>query len=68
MKRRLKQMQSAWTEKEMEILKEAYPIKESQIDNRLLDREKELVSTSGKAEMNGKLNYDANGNMKVHKD
>lgn len=61
-------MKSAWTEREMEILKEAYPIKESQIDNRLLDREKESMLTFRKAEMNGKLSFDANGDMKVHKD
>ena len=61
-------MKETWTEKEMEILKEAYPIKESQIDNRLLDRVKESMPTSSKVEMNRKLDYNANDDMSVHKD
>lgn len=60
MKRRSKQMKETWTEKEMETLKEAYPVKESQIDNRLLERAKETMPTSRKAKLNGKLEYDAN--------
>ena len=44
-------MKSAWTEKEMEALKEAYPVKESKIDNRLLDRAKKVMPTSRKANM-----------------
>ena len=39
-------MNEAWTEKEMGILKEGYPIKESKIDNRLLERAKEIMPTS----------------------
>lgn len=46
MKRRSKQMKETWTEKEMETLKEAYLVKESQIDNRLLERAKETMPTS----------------------
>ncbi len=34
-------MKGAWTEKEMETLKEGYPVKESKIDNRLLKRQKQ---------------------------
>ena len=36
-------MKEKWTEKEMETLKEGYPVKESKIDNRLLDRAKETM-------------------------
>lgn len=60
-------MKEEWTEKEMEILKEAYPVKESKIDNRLLDRAKETMPTSRKGKMNGKLEYDANDDTKYIK-
>ena len=56
MKRRLKQMKEEWTEKEMEILKEAYPVKKSKVDNSLLDKAKETMPTSRKAKLNGKQN------------
>jgi len=60
-------MNEAWTEKEMGILKEGYPIKESKIDNRLLERAKEIMPTSKKAKLNGKLEYDANDDTKYIK-
>lgn len=63
-------MKETWTEKEMEILKEGYPIKEfqiSKIDNRLLERAKEIMPTSRKAKLNGKLEYDANDDTKYIK-
>lgn len=60
-------MKGAWTEKEMETLKEGYPIKESKIDNRLLDRVKEAMPTSRKAKLNGKLEYDENDDTKYIK-
>lgn len=60
-------MKETWTEKEMETLKEAYPIKKSKTDNRFLGREKEIMSTSRKAKLNGKLEYDANDDTKYIK-
>ena len=39
-------MKEEWTEKEMETLKEGYPVKESKIDSRLLDRAKTAMPTS----------------------
>ena len=51
----------------MEILKEGYPIKESKIDNRLLNRAKETTTTSKKTKLNGKLYYDANDDTKYIK-
>lgn len=56
-------MKETWTEKEMETLKEAYPIKKSKTDNRL----KEIMSTSRKAKLNGKLKYDADDDTKYIK-
>lgn len=60
-------MKEEWTEKETEILKEAYPVKKSKIDNRLLDRTKETMPISRKAKLNGKLEYDANDDTKYIK-
>ena len=60
-------MKKTWTEKEMETLKEGYPIKETQIDNRLLERAKEITPTSRKAKLNGKLEYDAKDDTKYIK-
>ena len=57
-------MKEEWTEKEMETLKEGYPVKESKIDSRLLDRAKTAMPTSRKAKLNGKLEYDANDDTK----
>ena len=60
-------MKEEWTEKEMETLKEGYPVKESKIDSRLLDRAKTAMPTSRKAKLNGKLEYDANDATKYIK-
>lgn len=60
-------MKEIWTEKEMKTLKEEYPIKESEIDNRLLVKAKDVILTSRKAKLNGKLEYDANDNTKYIK-
>lgn len=60
-------MKDKWIEKEMETLKEGYPVKESKIDNRLLDRAKEATPISRKAKLNGKLDYDANDDTKYIK-
>lgn len=56
-------MKETWTEKEMETLKKAYPVKKSKIDNRLLHRTEAAMPTSRKAKLNGKLEYDANDNL-----
>lgn len=60
-------MKETWTEKEMETLKEAYPVKVSKIDHRLLRRAIEAMPTSRKAKLNGKLEYDANDDTKYIK-
>lgn len=60
-------MKGAWTEKEMETLKEAYPVKEPKIDDRLLHRAEAPMSTSRKAKLNGKLEYDTNDDTKYIK-
>lgn len=60
-------MKETWTEKEMETLKEAYPDKESKIDNRLLHRVETTTPTSRKAKLNGKLEYDENDDTKYIK-
>lgn len=60
-------MKENWTEKEIEILKEGYPIKESGVDNRLLKRAKDVMPISRKEKLNGKLEYDANDDTKYIK-
>lgn len=60
-------MKETWTEKEMETLKEEYPVKESKVDNRLLDRVKAAMPTPRKTKLNGKLEYDANDDAKYIK-
>lgn len=60
-------MKGTWTKKEMEILKEAYPVKGSKIDNRLPHRAEAAMPISRKAKLNGKLEYDADDDTKYIK-
>lgn len=60
-------MKETWTKNEMEILRKGYPVKESKIDKRLFGRSKDVTSTSRKAKLNGKLEYDANDDTKYIK-
>lgn len=60
-------MKHVWTEKEMEILKEAYPVKESKVSDRLIDKAKELIPKSRKMKLNGKLEHYEDGDTKYIK-